>query len=101
MSDQAAQPIQLPLITQCPAAMPSSDLRGGGNEPTITMQLKTLGGQATQVAPGAVLAPHQPQAATTPKQPVSLGRQAHSAEQGKSVSDMPTHANKIIALAKS
>ena len=55
MSDQAAQPIQLHLITQCPAAMPSSDLRGGGNEPTITIQLKTLGGQIYLV-PLSVLA---------------------------------------------
>jgi len=52
MSDEAAQPIQLPLITQCPAAMPSSD---GGNEPTITIQLKTLGGQIYLV-PLSVLA---------------------------------------------
>jgi hypothetical protein len=55
MGDQAAQPIQLPLITQCLAAMPSSDLRGGGNEPTITIQLKTLGGQIYLV-PLSVLA---------------------------------------------
>jgi len=78
MSDPAAQPIQLPLITQCPAAMPSSDLRGGGNEPTITIQLKTLGGQIYLVplsvlaARGllAALALWPPAADVVPRQPL-------------------------------
>jgi hypothetical protein len=39
------QPIRLPLATQCAGAMPSSDLVGGGSEPTIQIQLNTLGGQ--------------------------------------------------------
>ena len=45
MSDQPIQPIQLPLVTRCAGAMPSSDLLGGGSEPTIQIQLNTLGGQ--------------------------------------------------------
>ena len=45
MSDQPVQPIQLPLVTRCAGAMPSSDLLGGGSEPTIQIQLNTLGGQ--------------------------------------------------------
>ena len=44
MSDQPVQPIQLPLVTRCVGAMPSSDLLGGGSEPTIQIQL-ILGGQ--------------------------------------------------------
>ena len=42
------QPIQLPLATQCAGAMPSSDLVGEGSEPTIQIQLNTLGGQILQ-----------------------------------------------------
>jgi hypothetical protein len=42
MSDQPVQPIQLPLVTRCAGAMPSSDLLGGGSEPTIQIQLNTL-----------------------------------------------------------
>jgi len=45
MSDQLVQPIQLPLVTRCAGAMPSSDLHGGGSEPTIQIQLNTLSGQ--------------------------------------------------------
>ena len=45
MSDQPVQPIQFPLVTRCGSAMPSSDLLGGGSEPTIQIQLNTLGGQ--------------------------------------------------------
>ena|SRR5215471_1188053 len=79
MSDQAAQPIQLPLITQCPAALPSSDLTGGGNEPTITIQLKMLGGQIYLVplsvlaARGllAALALWPPAADVVPRQPLT------------------------------
>src|SRR5262249_25497246 len=44
MSDQPVQPIKLPLVTRCVGAMPSSDLLGG-SEPTIQIQLITLGGQ--------------------------------------------------------
>ena len=44
MSDQPVQPIRLPLVTRCVGAMPSSDLLGG-SEPTIQIQLNTLGGQ--------------------------------------------------------
>jgi hypothetical protein len=41
--------------TRCPAAMPSSDPTSGGLEPTITIQLNTLGGQ-TYLVPLSVLA---------------------------------------------
>lgn len=44
MSDQPVQPIKLPLVTRCVGAMPSSDLLDG-SEPTIQIQLNTLGGQ--------------------------------------------------------
>jgi hypothetical protein len=55
MSDQPVQPIQLPLITRCPAAMPSSDPTSGGVEATITIQLNAIGGQIYLV-PLSVLA---------------------------------------------
>ena len=45
MSDQPVQPIQLPLVTRCVVYGPSSDLLGGGSEPTIQIQLNTLGGR--------------------------------------------------------
>ena len=41
MSDQPILPIQLPLVTRCAGAMRSSDLLGGGSEPTIQIQLNT------------------------------------------------------------
>jgi hypothetical protein len=52
---QPVQPISLPLIVRCPAASPSTDLFGGGGEPTIQVQLDTLGGQIYLV-PLSVLA---------------------------------------------
>jgi hypothetical protein len=52
MSDQSEQPIQLSLITRCPAAMPSSH---PDVEPTITIQLNALDGQIYHV-PLSVLA---------------------------------------------
>ena len=51
MSDQPVQPIQLPLVTRCVGAMPSSDLLDGGSEPTIQIQLNTLGGQIYPMPP--------------------------------------------------
>ena len=41
--------IQLPLVTRCVGAMPSSDLLGGGSEPTIqtTFQQHATGNRAT------------------------------------------------------
>ena len=41
---QPVQPICLPLIVNCPAAS-NTDLLGGSDEPTIQVQLNTLGGQ--------------------------------------------------------
>jgi hypothetical protein len=38
------QPISLPLIVNCPATS-TTDLLGGSDEPTIQVQLNTLGGQ--------------------------------------------------------
>jgi hypothetical protein len=38
------KPISLPLIVNCPATS-NTDLIGGGGEPTIQVQLNTLGGQ--------------------------------------------------------
>jgi hypothetical protein len=45
MSEQPKQPIHLPLVVRCPAAGEHGDLLGGGVEPTIQVQLDTLGGQ--------------------------------------------------------
>jgi hypothetical protein len=78
MSDQPAQPIQLPLISQCRGAMPSSDLTGEGVEPTITVQFNTLGGQiylvplSVPAARGllAALALWPPAADVVPRQPL-------------------------------
>jgi hypothetical protein len=51
---QPVQPIGLPLIVNCPAAS-NTDLLGGSDEPTIQVQLNTLGGQIYLV-PLSVLA---------------------------------------------
>ena len=48
------KPISLPLIVNCPATS-NTDLIGGGGEPTIQVQLNTLGGQIYLV-PLSVLA---------------------------------------------
>ena len=77
MSDQPVQPIQLPLVTPCAGAMPSSDLLGGGSEPTIQIQLNTLGGQiylmplSVRAARGllSALALWPPAADVAPRQP--------------------------------
>jgi hypothetical protein len=45
MSEQRNEPILLPLVVRCPAADLTSDALGGGVEPTIQVQLDTLGGQ--------------------------------------------------------
>jgi len=78
MSDQPVQPIQLPLVTRCAGAMPSSDLLGGGSEPTIQIQLNTLGGQiylmplSVPAARGllSALALWPPAADVVPRQPL-------------------------------
>jgi hypothetical protein len=78
MSDQPGQPIQLPLITRCMAAMPSSDPTSGGVEPTITIQLNAQGGQIYLVplsVPAArgllsALALWPPAADVVPRQPL-------------------------------
>jgi hypothetical protein len=51
---QPVKPISLPLIVNCPATS-NTDLIGGGGEPTIQVQLNTLGGQIYLV-PLSVLA---------------------------------------------
>ena len=78
MSDQPVQPIQLPLVTPCAGAMPSSDLLGGDSEPTIQIQLNTLGGQiylmplSVRAARGllSALALWPPAADVVPRQPL-------------------------------
>ena len=78
MTDQPVQPIQLPLVTRCAGVMPSSELLGGASEPTIQIQLNTLGGQIYLVplsvlaARGllAALALWPPAADVVPRQPL-------------------------------
>ena len=81
MSDQPAQPIQLPSISQCRGAMPSSDLTGGGVEPTITVQLNTLGGQIYLVPLSVLAARGLLAALATQGSPRSLQRRNSGAEQ--------------------
>jgi hypothetical protein len=45
MSEQTSELILLPLVVRCPAAVSSDAILGGGTEPTIQVQLDTLGGQ--------------------------------------------------------